>query len=180
MLDDYRYHHSLCVAKEAVRLVKKYGGDEQKAYIAGILHDILKNTPLSDQLHWIKKSGIIFDSIQLASPPIWHGFAASAFIKEELQIADEDILLAVRYHTTGRAGMTHLEKIIYMADMTSADRSYKDVDAMRKKVNKNLDEALLDSLKFSVSSLAKKGLPIPYDTIMAYNELCVAKREESN
>ena len=79
MLDDYRYNHSLCVAKEAVRLAKKYGANPKNAYIAGILHDILKNTPLPEQLQWIRKSGIIFDNIQLASPPIWHGFAAVSY-----------------------------------------------------------------------------------------------------
>ena len=180
MLDDYRYNHSLCVAKEAVRLAKKYGANPKNAYIAGILHDILKNTPLPEQLQWIRKSGIIFDNIQLASPPIWHGFAASVFIKEELHIEEEEIIMAVRYHTTGRGGMSLMEKVIYMADMTSADRSYKDVNAIRKTVNKNLDEALFESIRFSISNLSKKRLPIPFDTVMAYDELCVAHREESN
>lgn len=179
MLDKERFAHSLCVADEAVSLAKLYNEDEEKAFLAGVLHDILKTTPLDEQLQWIEKSAIIFDSIQLASPPIWHGFAAAAFLAEQLKIEEEDILNAVRFHTTGRPGMSTLEKIIYVADMTSADRTYKDVNRVRKKASRSLDGALLYSLVYTIRSLAKKKLPVPVDTMMAYNELCVALQEES-
>ena len=119
-MGDYRFSHSVNVAKEAKKLAKHYGADENKAEIAGILHDITKEMPKEQQLQIIIDSGIILDNVQLHAPKLWHGMSGSIVVRDELGIDDEDILNAIRYHTTGRAGMSLLEKVIFTADFTSS------------------------------------------------------------
>ena len=120
-MGDYRFSHSVNVAKEAKKLAKHYGADENKAEIAGILHDITKEMPKEQQLQIIIDSGIILDNVQLHAPKLWHGMSGSIVVRDELGIDDEDILNAIRYHTTGRAGMSLLEKVIFTADFTVSD-----------------------------------------------------------
>ena len=117
-----RLKHSKNVAKEAVRLAKKYGADVQKAEIAGILHDATKETPDDEQLALMEKIGISASEMKNSSRKLWHAVSGSAFVKAELGITDEDIINSIRYHTTGRENMTVLEKVIFVADFTSADR----------------------------------------------------------
>lgn len=173
-----RYKHSKNVAKEAVRLAKKYGADPDKAEIAGILHDITKETLPDEQLQIMKNSGIILDDIERASQKLWHAISGSGYIKTELGITDEDILNAVRYHTTARAGMSVLEKVIFIADFTSEERDYDGVEKMRKAADKSLEDAMIEGLSFSIADLSQRKLTIAADTFMAYNEVVFQKSRE--
>ena len=174
-LNEKRYFHSLCVADEAKRLAIKYGGDPDKMYLAGLLHDITKNTNENEQLQLFKEFGIMLTAVEKASPQIWHAMSGSLFVQKELNITDEDIISAIRYHTTGKAGMTLSQKIVYLADLTSADRNYPDVDEIRQKADRNIDEAIFAVLKFTVNNMSGKGLPLHPDTLDAYNEYAVNK-----
>ena len=138
-LNPKRYHHSLCVADEALRLAKKYGCDTKKAYLAGLLHDITKNATQEEHLHIFDKFDIMLNSVEKNAEKLWHAISGAAYIEYELGITDKDIITAVRYHTTAREGMSLLEKILYLADYTSADRDYDDVDIMRQKVEISID-----------------------------------------
>ena len=155
-MGDYRFSHSVNVAKEAKKLAKHYGADENKAEIAGILHDITKEMPKEQQLQIIIDSGIILDNVQLHAPKLWHGMSGSIVVRDELGIDDEDILNAIRYHTTGRAGMSLLEKVIFTADFTSEERTYSGVATMRKKSKKSLEEAMLYGYQFTFKDLSKE------------------------
>lgn len=168
-----RYIHSVNVAKEAVRLAKKYGADEKKAQIAGILHDITKETPPEEQLKIIEDNGIILNSVQQNSQKLWHSISGSAYVKSELGIDDEDILNAIKYHTSGRANMSLLEKVIFIADFTGEERDYDGVDIMREKANRNLEEAMAFGLSYTISDLAKRNLPIDYNALEAYNQIII-------
>ena len=173
MLKPERFVHSVNVAQQALKLAQHYHASPQlceKAYTAGILHDICKNMSHEEQLHWIEKSGIILDDVIAAQPQVWHGIAASVYLKEELSIEDEDLLHAVRYHTLGRRGMSQLEMIVYLADLTSAERNYPDVDEMRQAVMRSLEEGMYRSLAFSLQSLLQKKQPIAQDSWEAYNQ----------
>lgn len=171
LMSEYRYNHSINVSKEAVRFAKRFGADEEKAAIAGILHDITKELPKEEQLQIILDSGIILDNIQENAPKLWHGLSGSLYIKKHLGIDDEDILNAIHYHTTGRAGMSLLEKIIFVADFTSEERTYKGVATMRKKAKKSLENAMLYGFKFTFSDLTSRELAIHPDELFCYNEL---------
>lgn len=165
-----RYNHSLCVADEAVRLANKYGGDTEKAYLAGLLHDITKNATEQEHLHIFQEFGIMLNDVEKNAEKLWHAISGAAFIEHKLGIKDKDIITAVRYHTTARAGMTQLERLLYLADFTSSDRDYDDVDIMREKVDISLEAALDYALSYTIGDLLSRGKPLHIDTINAYNE----------
>ena len=133
-----RFEHSCRVAEQAAALARKYGGDEAKALTAGILHDIMKDTPKAVQLQTIEKYSIILDNVEKAAPKLLHAISGAAVVRFELKIEDPDIIAAIRYHTTARAGMSLLEKIIYLADYISADRDYEGVEGLRQAINGSL------------------------------------------
>lgn len=174
-MSEYRYTHSVNVSKEAKRLAKIYGADVEKAEIAGILHDITKETPKEEQLQIIRDSGIILDNVQLNAPKLWHGISGSVYVRDKLGVDDEDILNAIRYHTTGRANMSLLEKIIFVADFTSEERTYSGVSTMRKKTKKSLEEAMLYGFKFTFTDLTKRELAIHPDELACYNQIVLQK-----
>ena len=117
--------------------------------------------------------GIILDNVQEKSTKLWHGISGSVYIRDILKITDEDILNAVRYHTTGRAGMSLLEKIIFIADFTSAERDYNGVKTMRKKADKALENAMLYGLQFTLKDLSKRAMIIHPDALACYNEIVI-------
>ena len=128
MLTEKRFEHSLNVAQEAVKLAKKFGADPEKAETAGILHDILKDTPADKQLKIISDFGIIMSDVELSVKKSWHAISGAAYIRNVLHIEDAEIVDAVRYHTTGRHNMTVLEKVVFVADFISKDRDYPGVE----------------------------------------------------
>ena len=175
-LDDFRFEHSMAVARQAVVLAERFGEDKEKAYAAGLLHDICKNLKREEQLQFFSTSAIMLTETEKNSPKVWHAISGAQFLKDNLKITDQDIINAVRYHTTGRAGMSKLEKIIYIADLTGLDRTYPDVDVLRKIVEESLDEGLIYALKFTVTSLISKEQPIHPDTLNAYNDLIGSRK----
>lgn len=176
-LSERRYHHSLCVADEAVRLAEKYGCDKEKAFYAGLLHDILKDTPGKEQLQLMAELGIIPTEIERSAPKLWHAMAGSEYLRQRYGLP-EDIVTAVRYHTTARAGMSLLEKILYLADYTSADRDYTGVEEMRRAVDVSVEAAMRQALVFTIEDLSAKQLPIHPDTFLAYNEIMLQSRKK--
>ena len=175
-LSEKRYIHSVNVAKEAVRLAKKHGADLEKAYIAGILHDICKEESPENQLQIIEKYGITVDEFTLQSTKLYHAKAGAAFVKGELGIDDEDIINAILYHTTAREGMSLLETIIYLADYIGEDRDYNGVDKMRCETEKSILDGMIFALKFTMQDLAGRELVIHPDTFNAYNQYILEKR----
>lgn len=169
-LSDKRYHHSCEVAKAAKRLAKKYGGDPDRAEIAGILHDILKDTPKDEQLKIMDRFGIILNDIEAVTPNLWHQISGAAYVKNELNIDDPDIVDPIRWHTSGKKDMTLMEKIVFVADFISDDRDYKGVDKMRTIAKESLDKAIIEGLSFTISELAENGKAIVSDTFDAYND----------
>lgn len=169
-LNEKRYYHSLCVADEAKRLAEKYGGDIEKCYLAGLLHDITKNSTEEEHLQIFGNFGIILSDIERNSEKLWHAMSGSAYIENILKINDLEILDAIRYHTTAKAGMSLTAKILYLADFTSKDRNYPDVNIIRALVDKSLDEAFLYALKYSIIDLTENSRAIHPDTVNAFNE----------
>ena len=168
-LSQKRYQHSLNVAAECRKLAEKYGEDPDKAYFAGLLHDICKELPADEQLALVEKSGYTVCREELETRSLWHGIAGAYFVKTKFGVEDIDILNAIRFHTVGRAGMSRLEEIVYLGDLISADRDYKDVDRMRKVTYNSLNSAMLEAFAFSIRSVVKKGGVIPICTVEGYN-----------
>ena len=168
-LSTRRFTHTMNVANESLRLAQHYGLNGDEAYIAGLLHDCCKELDKDEMLNILKDSDIINDQAFLDSSPIWHGFAAAEYIKNEFSLYNVEILNAVKYHTTGRGNMSEIEKAVYLADLISADRSYPGVEALRAKSYRSLDEAMMEALEFTLGNIAKKKLPLISFTADAYN-----------
>ena len=168
-LSQKRYNHSVNVAEECRKLAEKYGEDPDRAYFAGLLHDVCKELPAEEQKQMVVDRGFSVCREELETHSLWHAIAGASYIKSEYGIEDIDIINAVRFHTVGRAGMTRLEEIVYLGDLISADRAYKDVDKMRKSAYASLDAAMLEALAFSIKSVIKKGGVLPPCTVEGYN-----------
>ena len=178
LMGDYRYEHSVNVADEAVALAELYGGDAEKAYTAGILHDVTKELPNDKQLQIINDGGIILDDVQKQAPKLWHAISGSVYIQTELGITDSDIINAIRYHTTGRANMSLLEKIIYIADYTAKGRDYNGVEVMRELSRKSLEDAMIFSYQFTINKLSSLESAIHPDEIYGYNDIVLKRNRK--
>ena len=102
--------------------------------------------------------------------PVWHGYAASVLCQTQWGVTDPEILSAIECHTTGKQNMSLLDKIIYMADMTSAERDYPGVEALRAEEMQNLDLALCHALEQSIAFVREKGNPLDPDTVAALDD----------
>ena len=166
-----RFHHSMCVADKARSLAEKYGGcDPDKAYLAGVLHDIMKNKSEDYLLSLFAKFDIILDEVETKAKKLWHAIAGAAYISGELGIDDPELIDAVRYHTTAKPEMSALCKILYVADFTSEDRDYEGVEEVRRAADEDINKAVYIGLQFTVLDLAERNLPIHKDTLFAYNK----------
>lgn len=173
-LDDYRFTHSLNVAKTCRELAKLYGCDEEKAYFAGLLHDVFKNEPKDKMLAFFEENGITLTECERNAPKLWHAVGGSVYLQKEYGF-DADFINAVRYHTTGRARMSLLEKILFCADFISEERDYPGVDDMRERVKVSLEYCMEEGLRFTVDELVNALLPVHPDTVHAFNEICLQK-----
>ena len=167
-LSDGRYLHSVNVANRAKKLAKIYGANEQDAYIAGLLHDVSKEEKESEQLQKIQNYDIIIGSDVLNSPNLYHQIAGYITVVTEFKSLNQDILNAIRYHTSGRKNMSLLEKVVYISDLTSDDRDYPDAQRLRRLSEQNLDKAIHEALEFIIDDLKnRRGLPVCQDTLDA-------------
>lgn len=173
-LSPKRYNHTLAVRKLAKELAEKYGEDVEKVQIAALLHDITKEIPMKTQRKTLNelKNSQNYDKI---SDNCIHSITGYYYAKDNLNIDNDEILNAIRYHTTARLGMSLCEKIIYIADKTSYDRDYSDVTRLRDIGFVNLDNCMIEILAFTMQTLLKKQKAIALDTINCYNDLVASK-----
>ena len=148
-LSDKRYEHTLNVKKMAVRLAKRYGVDEDKAALAALLHD-----------------------------SVWHGICAAILARTQWGVEDEAILSAIACHTAGKAGMSKLDKVVYLADMTSKERDWPGVGKLRKLEMKDLDAAMLAALKQTNDFVLSQGKPLDPQSAAAYEDILAHQKKE--
>lgn len=178
MLDEKRFLHSMGVARLAKDTARRFGVDENRAYIAGVLHDCAKNIPEQEARRLCGHYGIRLNEVEEKNPALIHAPLGAYIARDEFKIDDEEILDAIRYHTVGRAKMTKLEKIIYVSDMAEESRDFQGVLDIREKLLKNLDDAVLAALKFSVEFNIKKDKLIHPGTIDAWNDIKITRESE--
>lgn len=165
------YRHSLGVAETAQTLAHRFGADGTAAYTAGLLHDLAKDLSPEALLNAAEGSGIVVDEIERMSPGLLHGPVAAAWAQRELAITDQTILDAIRYHTTGRAGMSPLEMIVYTADLIEPGRRYPGVDALRELAGKDLAAACRAGLEQTLRYCLDRGWVIHPRSLEARNAL---------
>lgn len=177
VLTKNRYEHTLRVTKEAIRLAKLYNVSEEEAELAAILHDFAKNFPAQKLKQRITDSSLPKDLLHY-DVELWHGPVAAILLEDELGVDDGNIINAVRYHTTGRANMSDLELVVYLADYIEPGRDFPGLKEVREIANKDLLYACWMVSRNTIQFLMQKKIMIYPDTFYAYNDL--TKRISNN
>ena len=171
-LTQSRYHHSLGVADTAAAIARRFGMNEERARIAGLLHDCGRAYETAALPIEARRRGIPIGKIESAMPLLLHAYVGAYLIYEIYGVNDAAIAQAIWRHTVGGANMTALDKIIYYADMIEPSRNYPQVERLRELSRTvSLNEMMLTGLTESILFVAQKGGLIHPDTITARNEL---------
>ena len=140
-LKEERYIHTLGVMYTAASMAMRHGADVQKAMTAGLLHDCAKELPLSEMQRLVDDADIKVDMDMYVNGALLHGVSGAVMAHDRYGVIDGYILDAIRYHTTGRVGMTQLDKIIFLADYVEETRDFPGVDYLRSLALEDLDES---------------------------------------
>lgn len=178
-LPEHRYIHTIGVTDTAISLAKQFGANESKAELAGIFHDYAKYRPKEEMVEIIQSEQLPEDLL-LFNSELWHAPVGAYLVKKEIGITDEEILQAIRSHTTGRAGMTTLEKVIMLADYIEPNRSFPGVDDVREVAKDDLDKALVMSIQNTIKFLLNKNALVYPQTVETYNDLQRKLNQEVN
>lgn len=170
-----RYGHTLGVVNTAIKLAEIYGEDIKKAKIAALCHDVAKNMSYEDMEKIITEEDIDLSIDEKNSKELWHSIVAPILGKRIFKIDDEEILSAMRWHTTGKENMTNLEKIIYLSDLIEPSRNFEGLEEIRKVSYENLDLAMLKALTHTTIYLLEKGYAVDLNSIKARNYLVYNK-----
>ena len=168
-LAEKRYIHILGVADTAKKLAKLNGVSEEKAEIAGLAHDVAKNLDEVKMKEIIKENNIVLSNVEENNENLWHSIIGPIEAKNKFEIDDEEILDAIRWHTTGKENMPILTKIIYIADMIEPSRKFEGVDNIRKVTFEDLDMGVYYGLTRSIEFLLIKNLLIDENSMRARN-----------
>ncbi|WOV85488.1 bis(5'-nucleosyl)-tetraphosphatase (symmetrical) YqeK [Sporosarcina jeotgali] len=163
-----RFQHVLRVTETAKSLAGMHGESIESAETAALFHDIAKYMDAKEMRELLsahQENPLLFEFHK----ELWHAPAGALIAREEFGIQNEDVLNAIRFHTTGRANMTNLEMIIYIADMTEPGRDFPGVDQLRLYAEGPLDKAMRACIIHTVTHLIGKQVPVYPDSIECYN-----------
>lgn len=170
-LSKNRYEHSLRVADYCKRLAVIYKVDENRAYLSGLVHDCAKNLEEFYMLNKKLNSDIIFDTEEKDNENLKHAPIGAVVCKDLYGIFDEEIISAVRYHTTAKENMTLLEKILFISDKIEPGRKYDTVDELRRLADFDIDRAIVKFLNDSFEYLEKKSQKVHHLSVKARDYL---------
>lgn len=169
ILSEKRFYHSQCVEERCVELAKIYGVSEEKARLVGIAHDIAKEMSTEEKKKFIEENNINIDEVEEKNIGLMHAKIGAQICKSRFDFS-EDMQNAISNHTTGKAGMDTLSKIVFISDATSKDRKYDDVEYLHQLSLNNLDQAVLECLNKTIEICLQEEKSIHLDTIKARNE----------
>lgn len=161
----------LGVVESAEKLALLYGESVETARMAALLHDCAKELPLRSMQDLTLVDYPNCDAELLASGALLHGLAGSCMAMHRYGITDENILEAIRVHTTGKVGMSILDKIVFLADYIEPNRDFPGVEPLRNMSEKSLDRAILLAYDTTLRHLLDQGLSIYYQTILGRNDI---------
>lgn len=166
-----RLAHTYRVLETARSLGARYGADPAQVSVAALMHDYAKAMKPAELLGHARQKGLIVDPAEEAQPHLLHGPVAAALLSEAGLVLDPPVLDAIRWHTTGRAGMSLLEKVIWLADYIEPGRSFPGVEVIRAEAEQSLDRALLHALDHSICYIIQRGWPLHLYSVHARNWL---------
>ncbi|HIW36196.1 MAG TPA: bis(5'-nucleosyl)-tetraphosphatase (symmetrical) YqeK [Candidatus Treponema faecavium] len=166
-----RYEHSLRTAETCRKMCAVYGQNADKGYLAGIAHDMCKEMPARLLISLAEQDGSPVSALEAEKPSLLHGRAAAVKLYADYGIYDDDILNAVRNHTFGRAGMSGLEKILYVADKIEPGRPHSSSAYVSGLLKYSLDTVVLKILRDNLEYLKASGKAVAPATFALYEEL---------
>lgn len=169
VLPPKRYDHSLRVADVAIKLAGIYNVCRDNIYLAAVLHDYAKFRPEAEMRRWINYSKLPKDLL-LYNHVIWHGPVGALMLQYEQGIDNQEVLTAIRYHTTGRPHMELIEQILFVADYIEPARDFPGLEEIRNMAFKDINQTTLLVLRNMIRFLITKGQDVYPDTFNAYNE----------
>lgn len=164
-----RFEHTLRVAEVSKELAVVYGVAVDKVQLAAILHDYAKNWPSEKLKSYILDNGLPRELLDF-DKELWHGPVGAHLFENQYGVVDQDILNAIRFHTTGRAEMSLVEMILYLADYIEPGRSFPGLQEVRQASEKNLKYACWLVARNTIMYLMKKNATIHPDSFYAYND----------
>jgi len=171
-ISEKRLTHSRGTMETAVRLAEYYGSDAEKARLAGLLHDVARDMPLS-RLEMALGRGVEGIGVPFRTVSLLHAPAGSIVARSDFGVEEPDVLRSIEVHTTGHPSMTLLNKIIFIADFIEPGRSFRGVQTARRLAFRSLDRTVAYILGFTLRSLLMRNLPILEVTCRAYNAYSV-------
>jgi predicted HD superfamily hydrolase involved in NAD metabolism len=169
-MPERRWLHTQGVMETAVILANRFGEDPVRAELAAILHDVSKYWNV-DRMEKVIRDQALPAELLLYDKELWHAPVGAWVAEHEFGVSDTEVLNAIRYHTSGRRGMSKLEKIVCLADYMEPGREFPGVDKIRELSEQFLDQALLAGFNSTISFLLEKGKRIFPLTIEARNSL---------
>jgi predicted HD superfamily hydrolase involved in NAD metabolism len=169
VLSPRRFKHVCGVVETADLLAKRFGADPEKARIAAWAHDYAREWAV-DRWYEVARERQI-DPAFMEVPELMHGPIVATMLPELFGVDDEDVVNAVRYHTSGRAGMSLLEKVVCLADYLEPGREFPGVDELRAKAETDIDDALASAFDGTIRHLLDRHKPIFPLTVVARNDL---------
>ena len=162
ILSKKRLEHSINTANIAVKLAERYGESQEKARVAGLLHDCARDMGGQELLAMAQDYCLVIDNIEFEMPVLLHARLGALLAKKRFGVNDDKILKAITLHTLGEPEMGLLDKIVYLADKIEPGRRFPGVESLRKTAFKNLDNTVLQSLDMTLElSIKSKELIHP-------------------
>ena len=166
MVLEKRVRHIRGTEEEAVRLARRWGADETMARRAGILHDCTKYLTGEEHIAICRQYGVPLDELELTAPKLLHSKTGACMARHVFGEPDE-VYEAIFWHTTAKADMTTLEKILYVADYMEPNRDFDGVERLRQLAYQDLDKALLLGVETTVQEMRDRQLPVHKNTLQA-------------
>jgi predicted HD superfamily hydrolase involved in NAD metabolism len=178
-MPDKRWKHTLGVVETAIKLAARFGGDPVKAELAALLHDYAKAWSIDRMESVIREEGLPQELLHF-DKELWHAHVGAWAVRSELEITDEEVLNAIRYHTSGREKMTQLDKIVCLADYIEPGRDFPGVSKIRELAKHSMEEALVAGIDSTIESLIERGKRIFPITVLTRNDLIGQLKELKN
>ena len=170
--------HIEAVVAEARRLARLHGVDEERAVMAAWTHDIVRATDPEELLRLAHELGLNPNEIEEAAPILLHGPVAARLLTSRYGVEDEEVLAVARWHSTGRAGMSTLEKVLFLADKVEPGKAAgrADLEEIGRLAETDLDGAVLRYLDLQLVDAVGQGWPLHPDAVAARNELLLTRQ----